>query len=76
MDYFAVSLPDLQIWEKDLYLFNVIHCKYMLALGYWGIGQEEKSRKYLDEVINCDKNHIGVLALMSLMSMKRKVTNC
>lgn len=37
MDYFAVSLPDLQIWEGDLNLSNQIHCKFMLALGYYGL---------------------------------------
>ena len=35
MDYFAVSLPDLLIWEDSLDLKNQIHCKYMLALGYY-----------------------------------------
>ncbi len=37
MDYFAVSLPDLLIWEDSLDDKNKIHCLYMLALGYIGL---------------------------------------
>jgi tetratricopeptide (TPR) repeat protein len=61
MDYFAVSLPDLLIWEDSLDTKNVIHCKYMLALGYYGMGEEEKAEKYLKEVEALDGNHLGIL---------------
>ena len=67
MDYFAVSLPDLQIWEGDLNLANEIHCKFMLALGYYGLGEKEKARKYLAEVKTLDINHLGIYALSTLM---------
>ena len=38
MDYFAVSLPDFLVFDDDLNLRNRIHCHYMLALGYLGLG--------------------------------------
>ena len=38
MDYFAVSLPDLQVWDGSLDMMNRLHCLYMLALGYAGLG--------------------------------------
>jgi tetratricopeptide (TPR) repeat protein len=59
MDYFAVSLPDLLIWEDSLDVKNEIHCKYMLALGYYGMGDKEKAMKYLAEVKALDNNHQG-----------------
>lgn len=37
MDYFAVSLPDLLIWEGNLQQQNETHCRHMLALGRAGI---------------------------------------
>jgi len=37
MDYFAVSLPDLLIWEDDLTFRNRIHCLYLQGLGYSNI---------------------------------------
>ena len=67
MDYFAVSLPDLQIWDGDLNLSNQIHCKFMLALGYYGLGDSERARRYLDEVAALDINHLGIYALRSIV---------
>ncbi len=63
MDYFAVSLPDLLIWEDSLDLRNQIHCKYLLALGHYGLGNHQKSRRYLCEVIALDINHQGAQSL-------------
>ena len=67
-DYFAVSLPDLLIWEgeRDLELKNRIHCLYMLALGYCGLGDLPHAMKYLDEVEQLDINHYGTQSLRSL----------
>ena len=60
MDYFAVSLPDLLIWEDSLDTKNLIHCKYMLALGYYGLGDKERALRYLSEVEDLDNNHQGI----------------
>ena len=57
MDYFAVSLPDLLIWEDSLDVKNRIHCLYMLALGYEGMGDREKAERYFAEVKSMDINH-------------------
>lgn len=66
MDYFAVSLPDLLIWEDSLDTRNRIHCLYMLALGYYGLGDLEHADRYMNELYEADINHQGVLAFMSL----------
>jgi tetratricopeptide (TPR) repeat protein len=68
MDYFAVSLPDLLIWEDSLDTKNLIHCKYMLALGYYGMGDKEKGQKYLSEVEDLDNNHQGIQQFRTLIS--------
>ena len=39
MDYFAVSLPDLAIWDEDLTLRNVAHCDLMMRLGSDGLSR-------------------------------------
>ena len=67
MDYFAVSLPDLLIWEDPLDLKNLIHCKYMLALGYLGLGDREHAERYLKEVEELDNNHQGIQQLRTLV---------
>ena len=69
MDYFAVSLPDLLIWEDSLDTKNLIHCKLMLALGHYGLGNIEKAERYLAETREEDPCHQGIMALESLMTL-------
>jgi len=69
MDYFAVSLPDLLIWEDSLDVKNLIHCKYMLALGYYGLGDKAHALRYLSEVEALDNNHQGAQQFRSLISL-------
>ena len=70
MDYFAVSLPDLLIWDDSLDTKNEIHCKYMLALGYYGMGEKEKALKYLAEVEALDNNHQGIQQFRTLIDAR------
>jgi len=60
IDYFAVSLPDLLIWEDDLNRRNKIHCHYMMGLGYLGRGDRENAEKHLKAAQALDINHQGV----------------
>ena len=60
IDYFAVSLPDLLIWEDDLTLRNRIHCHYLMGLGYLGLQHSEKARLFLAQAAEADNNHQGV----------------
>lgn len=62
MDYFAVSLPDLQIWEDDMDKKNVIHCNYLMGLGHLGLGETVVAQTYLEEAYRLDNNHQGVQA--------------
>ncbi len=60
MDYFAVSLPDLLIWDDDLDRKNKIHCNYLLALGFYGMGDMKHALMYLEVAEALDNNHQGV----------------
>lgn len=57
IDYFAVSLPDLAIWEDDLNVRNKIHCYYVMGLGHLGLGNMDKAKEYLTKVRELDVNH-------------------
>jgi tetratricopeptide (TPR) repeat protein len=59
IDYFAVSLPDMLVFEVDINRRNEIFCKYLIGLGYIGSGEYQLGEKNLDEVIALDKNHQG-----------------
>ena len=68
MDYFAVSLPDLLVWDADLNQKNRIHCLYMLALGYAGMGEREQAMRYLGEAAQLDINHDGINSTYSFLT--------
>lgn len=65
MDYFAVSLPDLLIWDDDLNLRNSIHCNYLMALGQQGLGNKKKALELLNKAAALDPNHQGIMAMRS-----------
>lgn len=67
-DYFAVSLPDLLIWESDLNTANQVHCRYMMALGHYGMGNLDKARAFLDAARALNPNHIGINAFATFMA--------
>ena len=69
MDYFAVSLPDLLIWDADLQQKNAAHCRLMMALGHLGLGEHDKGLHFLSEVEALDKNHPVPPALRTLLPL-------
>ena len=70
MDYFAVSLPDLLIWDDSLDTRNIVHCKYMMALGHWGLGNRDKALHLLDEAAALDNNHQGIYSTQTLIKLQ------
>lgn len=59
IDYFAVSLPDLQLFDEDLTLRNKAHCHYLIALGSYGLGDQERAARSCGETLSIDRAHIG-----------------
>ncbi|MDO6431050.1 DUF5107 domain-containing protein [Flavitalea sp. BT771] len=68
IDYFAVSLPDMLVFDTDLNLRNKIHCTYLIGLGHLGLGEERTGRKYLEEVLQLDMNHQGAAVYLQMSS--------
>ncbi|MCR5456761.1 MAG: DUF5107 domain-containing protein [Clostridiales bacterium] len=56
IDYFAVSLPDLLVFDEDLTLKNKLHCMFMKALGLYGKGEKEKSKSLFREALKINPN--------------------
>lgn len=69
MDYFAVSLPDLQIWEGDLNVANRVHCLFMLALGFYGLGDKAHAARYLGEASKLDVNHLAIYQFKTIVNI-------
>ncbi len=51
IDYFAVSLPDLLLWDEDLNHRNKIHCNYLIGLGHLGMGNKKTAAKLFSKNI-------------------------
>ncbi|QTE22602.1 DUF5107 domain-containing protein [Polaribacter cellanae] len=67
LDYFAVSLPDLLIWEDDLNNRNKIHCNYLMGLGFLGLKKIAKAQKKFEEVLQENINHDGAVIHQKLI---------
>lgn len=59
IDYFAVSLPDLAIWDDDLNVRNQIHCNYVIGLGYLGLKEKEQAISFFTKLLSLNINHQG-----------------
>ncbi|WP_413669408.1 DUF5107 domain-containing protein [Mucilaginibacter sp. Mucisp86] len=59
IDYFAVSLPNLLIFEDDLQVRNRVHCYFLQGLGYLGLHDFEQAQKAFTEVLKLDAGHFG-----------------
>jgi tetratricopeptide (TPR) repeat protein len=67
IDYFAVSLPDLLVFDQDLDLRNKIHCHYMIGLGLLGLGDTEKAEENFGRVLVLDGNHQGAVIHLAMI---------
>ena len=67
IDYFAVSLPDMLIFDDDLTKRNVIHCNFLIGLGCLGLGKIDEAMKQFKKVLEMDANHIGAKTHLDLV---------
>ncbi|HEY4109116.1 DUF5107 domain-containing protein [Puia sp.] len=75
IDYFAVSLPDLLIFEDDLDRRNNIHCHYMKGLGCLGLGRKEEAAASLQKVLEMDRMHSGAKTHLALLAQGEEKEN-
>jgi len=68
LDYFAVSLPDLLIFETDLNVSNKIHCLYIAGLGYLGNSESRKASELFDSILLIDRMNFGAKSHVDLLN--------
>ena len=59
-DYFAVSLPDLLIFEENLNERNRKHCLFMMGLGLRGLQRMVEADTYAEMLLAMDNAHQGI----------------
>jgi tetratricopeptide (TPR) repeat protein len=70
IDYFAVSLPNLLIFEDDLKARNQIHCYFMQGLGYLGLEHTAKAKASFEKVLELDAEHQGAKCHLEMVMEK------
>jgi len=73
IDYFAVSLPDLLIFEDDLNARNQVHCDYIMGLGYLGLNKTEEANVCFEKVLSSYNMHFGAKTHSDFMNSKSTV---
>lgn len=68
IDYFAVSLPDMLIFDDDLQKRNFLHCRYISGLGYLGLKKYDTAELILTEVLRADAMHFGAKTHLQLLA--------
>lgn len=73
IDYFAVSLPDLLVFENDLDSANKTHCLFMKALGLYGLGKKEESKELFDRALKENGNNFSIATHFQFLFQKEAV---
>ena len=64
IDFFAVSLPDIQLFDDDLNRNNRTHCRFLMALAKAGLGQKNEALVLFHNVLESDPAHLGASMLI------------
>lgn len=59
IDYFAVSLPELSIFDEDLTRRNKAHCQFLIGMGRIGTGDRKEAEDCLKKALELDPNHMN-----------------
>lgn len=75
IDYFAVSLPNLLIFEDDLNIRNQAHCYFIQGLGYLGLDKTVEARAALSKVLELDAEHQGAKTHLKMLGQFQAQTS-
>jgi tetratricopeptide (TPR) repeat protein len=73
IDYFAVSLPDMLVFDIDINRRNFIFCNYLIGLGKMGLGEIEEGRALLEKVLSMDINHQGAAIHLKMANFFQQI---
>lgn len=69
VDFFAVSLPDFRVFERNYSLMNHVHCQYLIALANLGMGNEERSARWFGRVLSDDPTHMQATLFLNAITV-------
>ncbi len=57
LDYFAVSMPDMSVFDADMNKKNRAHCYYLMGLANLGLKDNSKAAGFFRQVLEIDATH-------------------
>jgi tetratricopeptide (TPR) repeat protein len=57
MDYFAVSMPDMSVFDNDMDKKNETFCYYLMGLGNIGLGRRTEAKKWFKKALDIENTH-------------------
>ncbi len=60
-DYFAVSLPELDVYPENIQNRNTCYCLYLSALGEIGLGNLKEAESLLDSILEIQPEYQGAI---------------
>ncbi|MGH2644309.1 MAG: hypothetical protein ACRDE2_10195, partial [Chitinophagaceae bacterium] len=61
IDFFAVSLPELSVFDIDMDKRNRIHCHYLMGLGFDGLKKLDEADEQFKKVLKMDASNQGAI---------------
>lgn len=66
-DFFAVSLPEMTVYEDDEVALHQANCYYFMALGEMGLDNRSAAIGFLEEAIQNDPSHLKARYYLACM---------
>ena len=66
MDYFAVSMPDMSVFETDMTVKNAAHCYYVMGLAYLGLRDKAAAGEMFEKALALDNSHQNAILYRSV----------
>ncbi|MGL5619193.1 MAG: DUF5107 domain-containing protein [Tannerellaceae bacterium] len=75
LDYFAVSLPDMLIWDDDMDKRNRVNCLFLIGLFHLGMRNSRLAEEAFKEASTLDPNHQGIIFQRSKLKWHTDLTD-
>ncbi len=70
IDYFATSLPAMLLFEDDLQKRNTVTSTFLRAQAWLGLGETQKARELLHQVLHLDRHHALAADLLAELELQ------
>ena len=66
-DFFAVSMPEIEVFQDDIQMRNTVYCNYLRGLGAIGLGEKEKAAELLKGILADQPDYQGAMLHLEMI---------